>query len=145
MSTSDNAPPHLPVITAVGDLDADTLHPLTAELQTAAATASGVILDVSGVTFGDSSFINLLMRTHQHTDLRVTGLGPPLDRLFRLIGVDAVLHIFPHHHRRPGRGAVGARLGTADRRLRRGRSRSPGPCPSRRAPVPGLHWTQPLP
>ncbi|WP_433892542.1 STAS domain-containing protein [Streptomyces sp. CA-111067] len=95
MSTSDHAPTHLPVVTALGDLDADTLQPLTDELQAAAATASGVILDVSGVTFGDSSFINLLLRTHQHTDLRVTGLGPPLDRLFRLVGVDAVLHIFP--------------------------------------------------
>ncbi|WNI18091.1 STAS domain-containing protein [Actinacidiphila sp. ITFR-21] len=77
MSTSDHAPTPLPVITAVGDLDADTLHPLTAELQKAAAMASGVILDVSGVTFGDSSFINLLLRAHQHTDLRVTDLGPP--------------------------------------------------------------------
>lgn len=95
MSTSDHAPTQLPVVTAVGDVDADTLHPLTAELQAAAASASGVILDVSGVTFGDSSFINLLLRTHQHTDLRVTGLGPPLDRLFRLVGVDAVLHLFP--------------------------------------------------
>lgn len=95
MSTSDHAPTHLPVITAAGDLDADTLAPLDAEIQAAAAAAPGVILDVSGVTFGDSSFINLLLRTQKHTDLRVAGLRPPLDRLFRLVGVDAVLRVFP--------------------------------------------------
>lgn len=95
MSTSHHAPDHLPVITAAGELDADTLHPLDAEIQAVSAAATGVILDVSGVTFGDSSFLNLLLRTHQHTDLRLVGVQPNLDRLFHLVGVDAVLRTFP--------------------------------------------------
>ncbi|MEE4543472.1 STAS domain-containing protein [Streptomyces sp. V4-01] len=95
MSANDHAPTQLPVITAKGDLDADTLPSLDAELRAAVTTASGVILDISDVTFGDSGFINLLLRTHQDTELRVVGLGPPLDRLFRIVGVDTILHIFP--------------------------------------------------
>lgn len=94
MSTSDHAPTQLPVVTAAGDLDADNLRPLDVRLQAASATAPGVILDVSDVTFGDSTFLNLLLRTHQRTDLRIVGLRPPLDRLFSIVGVDAVLNTY---------------------------------------------------
>ncbi|MCM2410768.1 STAS domain-containing protein [Streptomyces sp. RKAG290] len=95
MSTSDHAPTQLPVVTAAGDLDASCLSPLETELQKVTATAPGVVLDVSGVTFGDSSFLNLLLRTHQSTDLRIAGVPPALKRLFHLVGVDTLLHIFP--------------------------------------------------
>lgn len=69
--------------------------PLTAELRAATATAPGVILDVSGVTFGDSTFINLLIRTHLETNLRVVGVRPTLDRLLHIVGLDSVLRTFP--------------------------------------------------
>ncbi|MEU6849604.1 STAS domain-containing protein [Actinacidiphila alni] len=95
MSTSERASRSLPVVTAAGDVDASNLGPLDVELQAAAETASGVILDISAVTFADSTFLNLLIRTHQHTDLRIVGLRPPLDRLFQLVGVDTLLRIFP--------------------------------------------------
>ncbi|SFF95714.1 anti-anti-sigma factor [Actinacidiphila alni] len=95
MSTSERASRSLPVVTAAGDLDASNLGPLDVELQAAAETASGVILDISAVTFADSTFLNLLIRTHQHTELRIVGLRPPLDRLFHLVGVDTLLRVFP--------------------------------------------------
>jgi anti-anti-sigma factor len=85
----------LPVVTATGELDASNLAALDAEFQAAAAAAPGVILDISGVTFADSTFLNLVISAHQLTDLRIVGLRPPLDRLFHLIGIDAVLRTFP--------------------------------------------------
>ncbi|MEV6012882.1 hypothetical protein AB0M29_39695 [Streptomyces sp. NPDC051976] len=66
-----------------------------AELQSGAASTPGLILHISGGAFGDPSFLNLRIRTHQRTDLRIVGLRPPLDRLFELAGADAVLRFFP--------------------------------------------------
>ncbi|MEE4547000.1 STAS domain-containing protein [Streptomyces sp. V4-01] len=93
--TTDHVGAPLPVVRAAGDLDTSNLAPLEAELQAALATAPGVILDVSGVTFGDSTLLNLLIRVHQRTDLRIVGLRPPLDRLFQIVGLDAVMQVFP--------------------------------------------------
>ncbi|SFF90928.1 anti-anti-sigma factor [Actinacidiphila alni] len=95
MSKNKRPPADLPVVTVAGDLDASNLGPLDAQLKAAADGAPGVILDISAVTFGDSTFLNLLIRTHRTTDLRIAGLHPPVDRLFHLVGVDTVLKIFP--------------------------------------------------
>ncbi|MFF7159722.1 hypothetical protein [Streptomyces sp. NPDC008139] len=54
-----------------------------------------MVLDIIGVTFGDSTFLNPLIRTHQQADLRIVGLCAPLDCLFELVGVGAVLRLFP--------------------------------------------------
>ncbi|WP_093714632.1 STAS domain-containing protein [Actinacidiphila alni] len=95
MSTMDSAPTSPHVVTAEGDLDVGNLAPLEARLRAAIAASPAVILDVGAVTFADSSFLNLLLRTHQNADLRIVGLHPPLDRLFQLVGVDGVLNVFP--------------------------------------------------
>ncbi|QMU77223.1 STAS domain-containing protein [Streptacidiphilus sp. PB12-B1b] len=84
-----------PVIAAQGDLDGDTLGPLTAELEAAAAQHPVVILDASAVTFSDSSFLRLVMLIHQRTDLRIAAPSPVVARLFQLISVDAILHLYP--------------------------------------------------
>ncbi|SFF77138.1 anti-anti-sigma factor [Actinacidiphila alni] len=95
MPSRGSAPTPLPVVAARGELDAENLPSLEARIEAATADAPGVVLDISDVTFGDSSFINLLLRIHQATDLRVAGPQPQVERLFRLVGVDALLRIYP--------------------------------------------------
>ncbi|MYS24541.1 anti-anti-sigma factor [Streptomyces sp. DvalAA-14] len=98
MSTADRAPTRLPVIAARGDLDATALAPLTAEIEAATASHPGVILDASGITFGDSSFLRLVISTHQNTDLRIAATPPVVERLFSIVGLDAVIRIYPTVH-----------------------------------------------
>jgi anti-anti-sigma factor len=82
------------IVTPHGDLDADTLGPLRRELTEAASNGRVVVLDASGITFADSSFLNLLLSTHQHGDLRIAALPPQLERLLRIVGVDQVLKVY---------------------------------------------------
>ncbi|AWI31718.1 STAS domain-containing protein [Streptomyces tirandamycinicus] len=81
------------VIAARGDLDMTSLPPLDDALASASAEHSTVILDVSGVTFGDSAFLNLLLRVHQKADLRVAKPQPQLRRLLEITGADKVLDV----------------------------------------------------
>ncbi|WP_329172447.1 STAS domain-containing protein [Streptomyces sp. NBC_01477] len=95
MSSHESGPVPTPVVEARGDLDAETLGPLAAELEDAAAGHSAVVLDARGVTFGDSSFLRLVMIFHQRTDLRIAAPGPAVTRLFELVRVDTVLRLYP--------------------------------------------------
>lgn len=95
MSNDDTARAPYPVIAARGELDADTLGPLTAQLEAAAEQHPVVILDADGITFSDSSFIRLVMLIHRRTELRIAAPSPIVARLFQMIGVDAVLHLYP--------------------------------------------------
>lgn len=83
------------VVAARGELDQDTLAPLEAALATAADRHRLVVLDASSVTFGDSSFLNLLLRLHRFTALRIAAPGDQLCRLFALTGADSVLAVYP--------------------------------------------------
>ncbi|MFE3581709.1 STAS domain-containing protein [Streptomyces vinaceus] len=83
------------VVAAHGELDQDTLAPLEEALAAAAEQHPLVVLDTSAVTFGDSSFLNLLLRTHQLTTLRIAAPGEQLQRLFALTGADTVLSVYP--------------------------------------------------
>ncbi|MFD3557562.1 STAS domain-containing protein [Streptomyces goshikiensis] len=83
------------VIVCVGDFDQDTLQPLKAAC-TAAADDPGVrrvILDVSRVTFADSTMLNLmliLMRTG-----RLVLVGPVSPRLGRVLDLTQARDLFP--------------------------------------------------
>ncbi|MCZ7457211.1 STAS domain-containing protein [Streptomyces sp. WMMC940] len=81
------------VIAARGDLDLTSLPPLDAALTAASAEHPQVVLDVSGVTFGDSAFLNLLLRVHQNAALRIVGPQPQLRRLLEITGADQVLDV----------------------------------------------------
>jgi anti-anti-sigma factor len=81
------------VVVAHGDYDMDTVSPLADALETAARKHPKLVIDVSGVTFADSTFLNLLLRVHQATTLRVAGPRHQLRRLLELTGADAVLDI----------------------------------------------------
>ncbi|MFF4368315.1 STAS domain-containing protein [Streptomyces sp. NPDC001594] len=83
------------VVVARGELDQDTLPSLEEVLTAAADRHPVVVLDASAVTFGDSSFLNLLLRVHRTTALRVAGPGNQLRRLFALTGADGILLLYP--------------------------------------------------
>ncbi|WP_433570448.1 STAS domain-containing protein [Streptomyces sp. CA-251247] len=83
------------VVAARGEVDLNNLPPLTKALTQAAETHATVVLDASGITFADSTFLNLLLRIHQATDLRIAAPGPQLERLLDLTGADGVLHLRP--------------------------------------------------
>jgi anti-anti-sigma factor len=82
------------VITARGDLDLESLPPLRAALEAAAAAHPVVVLDVGAVTFGDSTFLGVLLAVRQLTALRVAGAGQTLLRLFSVVGADLVLDLY---------------------------------------------------
>lgn len=83
------------VIAARGELDQDTLPSLEEALTAAADRHAVVVLDASSVGFGDSSFLNLLLRVHRLTVLRIAAPGEQLRRLFALTGADTVLSLHP--------------------------------------------------
>ncbi|MFD3542644.1 STAS domain-containing protein [Streptomyces sp. NPDC058662] len=82
------------VVAARGELDQDTLGPLEQALVAAADRHPVVVLDAGAITFGDSSFLNLLLRLHQLTVLRIAAPGEQLRRLFALTGADTVLSLY---------------------------------------------------
>ncbi|MEU7553725.1 STAS domain-containing protein [Streptomyces sp. NPDC044571] len=83
------------VVAACGELDQDTLAPLEEALAAAADRSRLVVLDAASITFGDSSFLNLLLRLHRLTALRIAAPGEQLCRLFALTGADTVLSLYP--------------------------------------------------
>lgn len=83
------------VVAAHGELDQDTLAPLETALAAAADRHRLVVLDAGSITFGDSSFLNLLLRLHHTTTLRIAAPGDQLRRLFALTGADTVLSVHP--------------------------------------------------
>lgn len=81
------------VVVARGDYDMNSMASLADALRTAAQKHARVVLDVSGVTFADSTFLNLLMRTHPMTSLRVAAPTSQLKRVLEITGADTVLDI----------------------------------------------------
>ena len=85
----------LPVVRTFGELDVDNLEPLQKRLEQAADTSPGVVLDAGDITFGDSSFLRVLLAVNQRTDLRIAAPRPVLQQLFSLVGMDRVLKVSP--------------------------------------------------
>ncbi|MGW7462474.1 STAS domain-containing protein [Streptomyces sp. NPDC054797] len=81
------------VVAAHGELDQDTLAPLEEALTSAVGRHPLVVLDAGAITFGDSSFLNLLLRLHRLTALRIAAPGEQLRRLFAVTGADTVLSL----------------------------------------------------
>ncbi|MGA5363522.1 STAS domain-containing protein [Streptomyces purpurascens] len=81
------------VVAARGAYDMHSIKPLADALVTAARKLPKVVLDASGVTFADSTFLNLLILTHQAGTLRVVAPSPQLQRLCEITGVDSILEI----------------------------------------------------
>lgn len=89
------APGPPPVVAPHGDFDEDTLPPLEARIKEAVNTHGGLILDAGNITFGDSTFLRLLLSTHQDADLRIAAPSPAVTRLISIVCADQVLRIHP--------------------------------------------------
>ncbi|MEU5366531.1 STAS domain-containing protein [Streptomyces sp. NPDC005925] len=81
------------VVGARGSYDMQSITHLADALDTAAKRHAKVILDASGITFADSTLLNLLILTHQTADFRVAAPTAQLRRLLELTGVDTVLKV----------------------------------------------------
>ncbi len=81
------------VVVARGSYDMHSITSLADALDTATREHRKVVLDASGITFADSTLLNLLILTHQATDLRVAAPTQQLRRVLELTGVDAVLTV----------------------------------------------------
>ncbi|MFJ7333059.1 STAS domain-containing protein [Streptomyces sp. NPDC101116] len=79
------------VIIARGSYDMDSITPLADAMAAAVRKHPKVILDASGITFADSTLLNLLILTHQTGALRVVAPSPQLQRLCEITGVDRLL------------------------------------------------------
>ncbi|MBC3989424.1 STAS domain-containing protein [Streptomyces sp. AC563] len=68
---------------------------LSEALHTAAKQYPKVILQASDITFADSTFLNLLLLTHQTGTLRLVAPSAQVRRLLEVTGVDSILDIRP--------------------------------------------------
>ncbi|MEE4540558.1 STAS domain-containing protein [Streptomyces sp. V4-01] len=84
----------IPIVQAQGDLDIANLEPLANRLRAAAASSPVVILDARDITFGDSSFLGVLITVNKSTDLRIAGARPTLRRLIEIVGMGTVLSLY---------------------------------------------------
>jgi anti-anti-sigma factor len=83
------------VVTVRGDLDLESLAAQRTQLERTAAAVPVLVLDLTAVTFADSSFLNLLLMVRRATDLRLAGAPGQIMRLLELTGADEVLRLFP--------------------------------------------------
>jgi anti-sigma B factor antagonist len=80
-----------------GELDAATGPTLFDAVSTLTRDGvAGVVIDLDGVTFVDSRGLSALLDSHREVTqremtLRVVNLQPPVAKLFRITGVDALL------------------------------------------------------
>lgn len=84
------------VIRCAGAFDYNTLAPLQTVCDTALAEAGveRLVLDLRDVTFGDSTFLNLLLTLSETADLHLIGPLPrQLARLLTVTSTDQVLTV----------------------------------------------------
>lgn len=78
-------------VTADGDIDLATVDSFRAAMDEAAERATGIVVDLTGVTYCDSAGVRALFSVAAHTGLtlRVRGSGP-LKKLLDISGLDRV-------------------------------------------------------
>ncbi len=86
------------VVSLIGELDLSTIPRVEKQLLGQLRSKQGVVVDLTGVSFIDSSGIGLLIRAFRmdggaplHT---VIAEGSQVDRVFRLAGIDRALPLF---------------------------------------------------
>ncbi|MEU3186781.1 STAS domain-containing protein [Streptomyces sp. NPDC006923] len=85
------------VLAVSGDLDLDNITPLATALTEAGETVRGpVVVDLSGVSFADSTTVNVLLRAHGALGprLRLAELSSFVQRLFSVIGLEQALPVY---------------------------------------------------
>ncbi|MGI5359654.1 STAS domain-containing protein [Streptomyces sp. CA-252508] len=86
------------IILCAGEFDVATSCLLDSALATAAAdtTVKRTVVDLSQVSFADSTLLNALVKGHRTQRLVLAGpLSPRLWRILRLSGLDTALRIAP--------------------------------------------------
>ncbi|WP_432029892.1 STAS domain-containing protein [Streptomyces sp. 1222.5] len=89
------------IVTAHGEIDNSVTDLFSQALQPeAGALSPRIVADLSGITFMDSSGINVLITAHRHVSeaqgwLRIAGAQPSVERLLQLVGVDTVISCHP--------------------------------------------------
>ncbi|MGW6012889.1 STAS domain-containing protein [Streptomyces sp. NPDC055210] len=83
------------VVAVRGELDVESLARRRSQLEATAAAVPVLVLDLSAVTFADSTFLNLLLMLCRATDLRLAGVPGQVVRLLKMTGADGVLHLYP--------------------------------------------------
>ena len=89
----------VPMIELIGELDLSTAPKLEAMVSGRLSRSSSLVLDLSKLTFIDSSGIAVLIRAFQATDRRgevsfVIAPGSQVARIFSIAGIDRVLPVF---------------------------------------------------
>ncbi|MFD7027874.1 STAS domain-containing protein [Streptomyces sp. NPDC059917] len=83
------------VITCIGEFDQDTLEPFRRAVAQATADPAPrmIVLDISQITFADSSMLNEMLRL-RHTGRPLVLAGPLPQRLARLFELTAADQVF---------------------------------------------------
>jgi anti-sigma B factor antagonist len=87
------------VLVVDGELDMDTVGPLTEGLDSAVRDTAGtgvVVLDLAGVTFADSTTVNVLLQARSVLGRRLRVARPSgfVQRLFSVIGLEEALAVY---------------------------------------------------
>ncbi|MGY5049897.1 STAS domain-containing protein [Streptomyces sp. 900105755] len=83
------------VVAVHGAFDYDSAPFLAAALQDAATPHKTVVVDAAGMTFADSTLLNVLLNFHRGHGLRLAGPAHQFRRVLELTGADQVLDIRP--------------------------------------------------
>lgn len=88
------------VVSANGEIDLSTAPGLREALVFAAGYSGRIIVNLSGVTFLDSSGLRVLMEaeersTHGGESLSLVGLLPPVQKVLTITGLDQKFPIYP--------------------------------------------------
>jgi stage II sporulation protein AA (anti-sigma F factor antagonist) len=89
------------VVSLRGEIDLDVKDQISrALLSGSESTPTRIVADLSGVTFLDSSGINVFIATYRHVSgaggwLRIAGAQPSVLRVLQLVGVDTIIDCHP--------------------------------------------------
>ncbi|WP_333738569.1 STAS domain-containing protein [Streptomyces sp. IBSBF 2806] len=90
------------VVSVHGEIDDDVHAVLSQALlsEDGAAAPLRIVADLSGVTFIDSTGINVLLAAHQHASdaqgwLRLAGAQEPVAHVLRIVGLDTLIDFYP--------------------------------------------------
>ncbi|WP_406368524.1 STAS domain-containing protein [Streptomyces sp. NBC_00647] len=88
------------VLALAGELDADNAGALRQALRVEEDSAPLTVLDLSAVTFMDSSAISVLAAAHRDADaaggwMRMAALSQPVRRVVEIVGLDTIITCCP--------------------------------------------------
>ena len=95
----ERATEHASVVSLAGELDLSTIPKVEKRLLDEVRAAPGVIVDLTDLSFIDSSGIGLLIKAsrqngHGHPVHTVVAAGSQVERVFGVAGIDRALPIF---------------------------------------------------